>query len=663
MPRKSFGHLFQVAIFFPKDLKNNPLCETRNELPKIRLIRTLFFEYHNTKCHRFKQVHFRKSQGMNWKFVVFLLLICPLLLMGQNDAPWKKAESLIRTGNTREAFSILTGVIKKEPNNRLILRLLGDIYFQEGNYRLSTLFYQQALEKSENPDPSLLLLLGRSLHKGHHFEEAIEVLNQCLNATKNKSEIQNLIRQCERGKELMAVPLEVKISNPGEKINSALPDYQPFVTADYQQIFFTRKSGDKEEIFHSQNRGIWEKSQALPPPVSTAKGERCLGISPDGQTLFLQKPERRGDIYFTEFRDGAWSVPRAFPHNSAGTESSVCLSADGKKLFFVSDRSGNKDIFLCRRSGNTWGKPQKMGKHINTNQDEESPWLDPDGKFLYFSSKGHETIGGYDIFKAEPDKPGQKPRNLGYPINSASDDLYFCLLPDEKTAFYSSKREGGFGEEDIYTISLSASRPGQVVLFKGTVSEPSGLPVDAQIQITDLSANQVVAKVKANPETGTFVNLLQSGKSYAVLIEKEGYLFYSDLLNLEDGAQPQDLIREIKMQKLLPGVVLTLNNVFFDPGKSSLKKESSPELQRIVTILRKNPGLVVEISSHEEKGGIEEVNQKLTENRAQAIVDYLVATGIKATRLISKGYGSSKPLPELPGLSGRRIEFRIISTM
>jgi outer membrane protein OmpA-like peptidoglycan-associated protein len=202
-----------------------------------------------------------------------------------------------------------------------------------------------------------------------------------------------------------------------------------------------------------------------------------------------------------------------------------------------------------------------------------------------------------------------------------------------------------------------------VVLFKGTVSEPSGLPVDAQIQITDLSANQVVAKVKANPETGTFVNLLQSGKSYAVLIEKEGYLFYSDLLNLEDGAQPQDLIREIKMQKLLPGVVLTLNNVFFDPGKSSLKKESSPELQRIVTILRKNPGLVVEISSHEEKGGIEEVNQKLTENRAQAIVDYLVATGIKATRLISKGYGSSKPLPELPGLSGRRIEFRIISTM
>ncbi len=639
------------------------MCETENELHKIRLIRTLFFLSHNTKCRPFANRHGRKTRSMNWKFFAFLWLIGPLFLQAQPNALQKKAEDLIRTGKTKEAYSILAGLIKKEPDNRLILKLLGDIYFKEGNYRLSTLFYQQAVEKSANPDPPVLLSLGESLHRSHHFEEAVEVLNQYLPLTRNKAMVQNLIRQCEKGKELMAMPLEVKISNPGEKINSPLPEYQPFVSADYQQMFFTRKSGDKEEIFHSQNRGLWDKSVPLPGPVSSAKGERCIGISGDGNTLFLQRPDRGGDIYIAEFKDGAWSKPRAFPHNSPKTESSACISADGRKLYFVSDRGGNKDIFICSKSGENWGKPQKLGKHINTAADEESPWLDADGKYLYFSSKGHSTMGGYDIFRVEAGKAVAKPQNLGYPINSASDDLYFTLLPDEKTGFYSSKREGGLGEEDIYTISMSAARPAQVVLFKGTISEPSGLPVDAQIQITDLAANQVVAKVKANPETGTFVNLLQSGKTYSVLVEKEGYLFHSDLLDLEDGAQAQELIREIKMQKLLPGVVLTLNNVFFDPGKSSLKKESSPELQRIVTILRKNPGLVVEISSHEEKGGIEEINQKLTENRAQAIVDYLVATGIKATRLISKGYGSSKPLPELPGISGRRIEFKILSIL
>jgi outer membrane protein OmpA-like peptidoglycan-associated protein/tetratricopeptide (TPR) repeat protein len=600
---------------------------------------------------------------MNWKFVVVLFFTGSLFCLAQSNAPWKKAESLIQAGKTKEAFSILTDLIKKEPNNRLILKLLGDIYCKEGNYRLSTLFYQQTLEKSETADPLLLLSLGESLQKSHHFEEAIEVFNQYLPKAKNKAVVLNFIRQCEKGKELMAQPLEVKISNLGEKINSTSPEVQPFVTADFLQIFYTRINYGLEEIYQSQNHGNWEKSIPLPSPVASEKGERCAGISADGQTLFLIRPERNGDIFISEFKDGQWLKPKAFPHNSPKTESSVCLSSDGKKLYFVSDRLGNKDIFLCRKNGNSWAKPQKLGKNINTAMDEESPWLDADGKYLYFSSKGHETIGGFDIFKVETDTQGGEAQNLGYPINSASDDLFFILLPDEKTAFYSSKRDGGFGEEDIYSIRMAVGRPPQVVLFKGTVSENSGLPVDAQIQITDLSNNQVVAKLKANGETGTFVNLLQSGKSYSVLVEKEGYLFHSDLLNLEDGAQQQELVREIKMQKLIPGVVLTLNNVFFDPGKSSLKKESSPELQRIVTILRKNPGLVVEISSHEEKGGIEEIVQKLTDNRAQAIVDYLVATGIKSTRLISKGFGSSKPLSESFGASSKRIEFKILSIL
>jgi outer membrane protein OmpA-like peptidoglycan-associated protein len=600
---------------------------------------------------------------MNWKLFLLFFLAFSANVNAQKPADWRKAESLIQEGKTKEAYSILKEMVKKEPDNRLVLKLLGDIYFQEGNFRLSTLFHQQAIEKSEQAPIEWQLALGRSLHRSHHFEEAAELFSEHLSKAKNKGEIQRWIRECELGKELKANPLELKISNLGEKINSAQSETQPFVSADFLQIFYTRKSYGLEEIYQSQNSGSWAKSIPLPSPVSSEKGERCAGISADAQTLILRRPDKNGDLFFSELKDGNWSKPKAFAFNSPKNESTACLSADGKRLFFVSNRLGSKDIFVCRKNGTNWSKPVKLGNHVNTPQDEESPWLDADGKYLYFSSKGHPGIGGYDIFKVEVDRPGAKPENMAYPINSASDDLYFTLLPDEKTAFYSSKREGGFGEDDLYSIRMSIGRAPQVVLFKGTISESTGLPVDALIVITDLSKNQVIAKVKANPETGTFVNLLQSGKAYSVLVEKEGYLFFSDLLNLEDGVQQQELVRDIKMQKLVPGVVLALSNVFFDPGKSSLKKDSSPELQRIVTILRKNPGLVVEISSHEDKGGVEEVNQKITENRAQAIVDYLVATGIKSTRLVSKGYGSTRPLSDSFGNSNRRIELKIISTL
>jgi outer membrane protein OmpA-like peptidoglycan-associated protein len=211
---------------------------------------------------------------------------------------------------------------------------------------------------------------------------------------------------------------------------------------------------------------------------------------------------------------------------------------------------------------------------------------------------------------------------------------------------------------------MSIGKAPQLKLFKGTVSEVSGLPLDATVMITETETNQVVAKIKSHPETGTFVTMLQAFKNYTILVEKEGFLFYSDLVNLAD-IEMVDLSRDIKMQKLLPGVTLVLNNIFFDFGKSSLKKESSQELQRILFIMRQNAGLKAEISSHLDDSGIEEFSQKLSENRAQAVMDYLVATGIKSTRLIAKGYGSTKPISnnetEQGRAANRRTEFKILS--
>jgi len=600
------------------------------------------------------------------KYLIFLLalFLLPIAVFSQPSGELKNVEQLIQKGQTIEALVILNSAVRKNPSNGQALRLLGDVYLMQRNFRLATLFLQQAIEKTKVPDENMYFDLAEALHFRHQFEDAIE--NYKLSDPKGKKRvgISSKIQQCENGIALMGNPLEVKITNLGEKINSMDSELHPLVTADFTQLFYTKITDNSKEVYQSFNKGNWEKAIPLPSPVNTDAGELCAGISADGQVVYIIKPTGNGDIFISEFKDGIWTKPKAFLHNSPKSESSVCLSSDGKKLFFVSDRNGQKDIFSCNKTVKGWAKPIKLGKNINSNQDEESPWMDADGKYLYFSSKGHKNMGGFDIFKVELNNLNAEPENIGFPINSASDDLYYMLLPDEKTAFYSSYRDGGFGNQDIYSIRMSIGKTPLLKLFKGTVSEASGLPLDATVLITETETNQVVARLKSHPETGTFVTMLQANKNYTILVEKEGFLFYSDLINLADG-ELVDLSRDIKMQKLLPGVTLVLNNIFFDFGKSSLKKESSQELQRILLIMRQNSGLKAEISSHLDDSGIEEFSQKLSENRAQAVVDYLVTTGIKSTRLIAKGYGSTKPIAENTSeqgnLANRRTEFKILS--
>lgn len=604
---------------------------------------------------------------------------------GQEDPNLKKAAVLLKEHKTREATLVLNKAIKADPANTKAMHLLGQIYLEERNYKLASLFLKQAIDKSPEPEGAYYYDLGQALQLSHRFADAREQYEFALSKVKDpgkakalkaefnrqKALITNRMEECDRGIELLDDPLEVRITNLGPQINTVNSEYHPLATADNMQLFFTSRKGEfdgegKEEILQSFNKGPWEKAARVAAPISTEKGESLAGISPDGQTLYLTRSTNGGDIFMAQFENGEWSKPKPFPYNSPKYEGSVHFSSDGKKLLFVSDRAKSKDLYLCIRSGNSWGKPVRLGPGINTTEDEESPWLDSDGKYLYFSSKGHGTIGGFDIFKVAmgaKDASGDV-INIGYPINSASDDLYFQLLPDGKSAYYSSEKDGGFGQQDVYSIQMSIAKTGQLALFKGIISELTGQPVDAQVLVTDVETGMLVAKLKAHPQTGTFLTMLATGRRYSVLAEKEGFLFYSDIVDLESDEKSTDLSREIKMQKLQPGVTIVLNNLFFDPGKSSLKKESSQELQRVVQILRQNPNIRVEIGSYLDGQASEEANQKVSENRAQAVVDYLVVTGIKASRLVAKGYGSTKAaVVDKNKLQSRRTEFRILNVM
>lgn len=612
-----------------------------------------------------------RPNGMKKRgIILFLALLAsvfePTLFAQLRHTPdLQKAEKLITDGKLKDALRILNSELKENPGDPAVLYFTGKVYLAERNTRLATLFLSQASEKTEGKEPEVQLALADAYQKSHQFDLALEILQSLTVPPKFRPALLKKIQECRTGSAEKARPLEVKISNLGPKVNTAADEFHPLVSADFMQLFFSRTEAGETQIYQSFNKSGWETALPLESPVNSGKGETLAGIPTDGQTLYFIRPDRKGDIFQSEFRDGRWSSPKAFPWNSPGKESSLSLSADGKLLFFVSDRQGSKDIFWCKKAGNSWSKPQRCAANINTKLDEESPWLDADGRYLYFSSQGHETMGGFDIFRVEWGRAGADPENVGYPINSAADDLYYMILPDQKSAFYSSARDGGFGGEDLYSIRMQVGKPAQLSLFKGTISDQTGLPVDAQVLISETGGTQPVAKIKAHPETGTFVTMLPAGKSYSVLLEREGFLFSSDVVDLKEPASGAELNRDYRLQKLIPGVTLVLNNVFFDPGKSSLRRESSQELMRILAILRQNPGLKVEISGHLDAGGPEDVLQKLSENRAQAVVDYLVATGIKSSRLVVKGYGSSKPIAdnktEYGRQQNRRTEFKILS--
>lgn len=644
-------------------------------------------------------------------FCLILLTDPAALLKAQNNSGKEKSfkfNQLLESGNREEAQRFLSGWSKSDGSSPELLFAYARFYASGKNYRLALVFLQQAIEKHTSAGYDYWFLLGEIQQKTNFFTEAEQAYAEALARTEDKSAAEERIRQCRISAALKDNPVEVRISSAGNTVNSAEDERRPFPDENLSEMHFSRTSPGKASILQaSGNRGLWEKSQDFPLKKFPSYPDLKLSFySGSSGELILETSAGRGDLCISGFSKGKWSDPKPFAWNSPGSgEYSASLSPDGKLLFFVSDRAGNPDIWFCRKKGNSWSRPEKAGPEINTPQAEESPFFD--GVYLYFSSRGLDGLGGMDVFRIEFEKKKVKAENLGYPINTAADDLDFIMAGDGKTSYYASNREGGqvgfniyairygfalpvrlppailpagsgirpdpssakSGKKETNTVSPSeeasntgaSARPVQTVFFKGTVSDAWGAPLNAVINITEVGQKKPIASVMANKETGTFIARLPMGKSYSVQVEKEGFLFHSDLLDFLDAGSEQDLDRKIKLQKLIPNTALSLNNIFFDPGKSSLRKESSNELQKLLLILRQNPGLKAEISGHIEAGGPEEILMKLTEDRARAVVDYLVATGIKSTRLVPRGYGSSKSASKNGTSPGARIEFKVLS--
>jgi len=373
-------------------------------------------------------------------------------------------------------------------------------------------------------------------------------------------------------------------------------------------------------------------------------------------------------------------------------------------MYFVSENDdvnfGGRDVFLTvkDRKGK-WGPPINLGDTINTPYDEMSAFLHPDGKTLYFSSKGHNSMGGFDIFRSQWNgKTWSVPENLGYPINTPEDDLFFIMAANGRVAYYSSIQPGGFGDHDIYKITflhpeitlessednmiaeldsattvsekanqLLQSQPSSdLTLISGIVREQQTTkPIEASIEIVDNDLNEVVSTFTSNSKSGYFLISLPSGKNYGIAVQAEGYLFYSENINTKSLTGYHDIRRDINLQRIIPGAKIILTNVFFETAKADLQKQYDIELKRLVEVLQKVTNIKIEISGHTDNVGSADYNNNLSKTRAKSVVEYLILHGIASDRLTYVGKGFSEPVAPNDSDEGRqmnrRVEFRIVS--
>lgn len=611
---------------------------------------------------------------MKYAQISLFLLLLALNAIAQ-DA--KTAGKLYSEKQYDKARANYVSLLTKEPQNPEYLTGAGFSYLFGSQKFKAEEYLKKALDINKKPSDELMFNYAWALHLNNKFDEAIVWYKKSDKMGTNRFRVAKGITECGFGKTYVANPVKASFVNMGKAINTAFNEYNPCITANQQNLYFTSRrsntTGGKiqddglpyEDIYASQFKsGAWTGGKQLPAPINTRENDFCTGISPSGQIMFIEREENGGDIFISELQGETWGKPEPFPYNTGKLETSACLSHDESKLYFVSDRGGHKDIYYCiKNKQGKWNSPIKCPSAINSLYDEESPFPHPDGKWLYFSSKGHSSMGGYDIFRVGINTVGAfgLPENLGYPINTAADDMFFHLSPDGKTGYFSSEKEGGEGLQDIYTITMPAPpSPPDLTLVKGTVIDgKTKLPTSATITVVDNATKEEVTRLKSNEKTGDFTIALPSGKNYGITVEKEGRLFYSkNVTTSYKNGYYEEVIEELFLPEMKVGAIVVLRNLFFESNKYNLNKESFPELDRMVDLMRKYPTLKVEIAGHTDNKGDAKANLILSKNRANAVKEYLVSKGIDASRCKAEGYGPNKPAAPNTTEGGRQLNRR-----
>ncbi|HTB31682.1 MAG TPA: OmpA family protein, partial [Bacteroidia bacterium] len=500
-------------------------------------------------------------------------------------------------------------------------------------------------------------------------------------------EAEQTLADCSFAIEAKKHPVPFNPLNMGPAINTKMSEYFPTMTVDGSLLIFTRRlftpetpgpEGDYQEDFYVSYKvdGEWTKARNAGPQLNTEYNEGASTISADGNLLIFTSDRDGGygscDLYYA-FRIGDnWTTARNMgpPINTRNWETQPCLSSDGRTLYFirgieVRHQTKEQHIYMSTLNDSSyWSVPVKLSDTINSLGREESPFIAADNQTLYFCSDGHPGMGGTDIFMSRrlPNGRWNIPVNLGYPINTSKDETGISIDPNGKFAYFSSDRQGGYGEQDIYSFPLVDSlRPQPITYLKGKVFDAkTKAPLIAYFTLIDLTTGKVISESTSKPDDGTFLVCLPVNKNYALNVSKKGYLFYSENFSLKDinATYEHPFVKDVPLQPIDTGASIVLKNIFFETNKYDLKPESEAELNKLVSFLKNNPTIKIQLSGHTDNQGTPQSNITLSENRAKAVYEYLIAHTIDASRLTYKGYGQTVPIATNDTPEGRQLNRR-----
>lgn len=627
------------------------------------------------------------------KYLLLFLCAISFFAKAQNSANKKAQESFedaqqyIRQNIFDDAIELLEAAVKADTKFQQAYIQLGDVYKRLKNYPVAKEKYRKAVDSAPNTEAYVFYVLAEcELLSGDYlsaktnfqvFKDKYIGNDQKLINSTNK-----YILDCDFAIQAIKNPVKYEPINMGFYINSEHRDYFPALTADNETIIFSRVVNGNEDFYTSTKKdNEWLKAKPLSHQINTPNyNEGAQSISPDGKYLFFtgcNRPDGLGrcDIYVSRKEGNEWGKAKNLGNiiNSDFWEAQPAISPDGNTLYFVSNRTGGIGGYDIWKSTLTdegsWTEPVNLGPQINTPYDESTPFMHADGKTLYFSSDGWPGLGNKDIFMSRLNSNGtfSEPVNLGFPINTFNDETGFIVTANGNEGLFSSAiKNGGFGGFDIYRFQIpSQIKPLPITYVRGMVKDSKSKNLlSASVLVVDIQNNTALFNDFTDEETGSFLLVMPIGSNYLFHVQADGYAFYSKHIELNDSSsfyKPQ--LMEIVLEKLEKGNNVNLENVFFDTNKFDLLPPSKIELELLTQLLEENKNLTIEISGHTDHVGDEKLNQKLSENRAKSVYDFLIANGIEKKRLTYKGYGATKPRATNETDEGkqqnRRTEFTI----
>ncbi|MEA2042745.1 MAG: OmpA family protein [Bacteroidota bacterium] len=575
--------------------------------------------------------------------------------------------------------------------------------------------------------------LGRAYRSAYQFAEALDIfekLHKKIKSRRIRKEIELEMELCRDGIQLTKNKLNIDLKSLGRRVNSKFSDHSPVISADESILIFTSRrknnsggEGDMdgrydEDIFVTFKTDTgWSSPTGISPEINSSDHEASIGLTVDGQKLFIYKPEDNGSIYSSDLEGLTWGTPQKLGKNvnTRHRETHASLSADGRFLYFTSDRFGGLgglDIYSCEmQDDGTWGKAKNLGDAVNTELDEEGPYIHPDGRTLYFCSEGHTNLGGFDIFTANRNQFGTftKAKNLGYPINTVQDDIFYLPTADGKRAYYASKKRGGLGSNDIYLVEHKDNEGSGIAVMVGYVyTECTKEFPRADITVINEQTGQEWYYVP-NSNSGKFVFVIEKGQEYSFVTRVDGEIVFSDKLKVGLNSMYQQEYKSIRLdpqkrcdeevisvvdtveqtitvldQKgdtipqdkvditasgdtIIYDLLVSVENILFASNNDNFSGDKSTET--ISDYLKNNPTSVIEIGGYADAVGNAKYNNFLSFKRAHAVRKILLKNGVNYEQIKVKAYGEENPIAfnktngrfNYKSLRyNRRVEFRVL---